>query len=109
MEPEIEMGIAKPVKSPFPVPKLVPIPPMRTPKRSAYGMLGYPLMIASTIALFLLIRSTGASIAAPAQTVHDADPAAVPASANLLLHVLLALVVVIIAARVSAPFASAST
>jgi len=60
--------------------------------------LAYPIMIAGAIGIFLLVRSTGSTLVAPAPAVVAAagDPAA---NAEVLLHVLLALVVVIIAAR----------
>ncbi|HXH94455.1 MAG TPA: cation:proton antiporter [Thermoanaerobaculia bacterium] len=60
--------------------------------------MAYPIMIAGAIGIFLLVRSTGSTLVAPAPAVVAAagDPAA---NAEVLLHVLLALVVVIIAAR----------
>jgi Kef-type K+ transport system membrane component KefB len=64
------------------------------------GVLAYPVMIGSTIGLFLLVRSVGSTLVAPAPAVAAASPGAAPANADVLLHVLLALVVVIIAARV---------
>jgi len=63
-------------------------------------MLAYPLMIAGAIGLFLLVRAAGATLVAPPPAVSgDTAPGAVPGNADVLLHVLLALVVVIIAAR----------
>jgi Kef-type K+ transport system membrane component KefB len=61
-------------------------------------MLGYPLMIAGAIGLFMLVRSFGSALVAPAPAV-TATAGAASTSANVLLHVLLALVVVIVAAR----------
>jgi len=63
-------------------------------------MLAYPLMIAGAIGLFLLVRAAGVTLVAPPPAVSgDTAPGAVPGNADVLLHVLLALVVVIIAAR----------
>jgi Kef-type K+ transport system membrane component KefB len=69
-------------------------------QRTWVGVLGYPLMIAGSICLFLLIRALGSELVAPAPTRATAAGAAVgSANANVLLHVLLALVVIIVAAR----------
>lgn len=68
--------------------------------RALAGALGYPLMIGGAIGLFLLVRSAGSTLVAPAPAVAAAAPGGAPASADVLLHVLLALVVVIVAARV---------
>lgn len=59
----------------------------------------YSLMISGTVALFLLIRGQGERLNAPPATSPDSS--AVPGSASLdtLLHVLLALAVIIITAR----------
>src|SRR4029079_12665560 len=67
--------------------------------RSLFSVLGYPLMIGGTIALFLLIRSAGTTLTAPAPPAAAGPVGAAPASSDVLLHVLLALVVVILAAR----------
>ena len=67
--------------------------------RSLFSVFGYPLMIGGTIALFLLIRSVGATLTAPAPPAAAGPVGAAPASSDVLLHVLLALVVVILAAR----------
>jgi len=70
----------------------------RSRGRAWAGALAYPIMIAGAIGIFLLVRSTGSTLVAPAPAVVPA--AGVPSSnAEVLLHVLLALVVVIIAAR----------
>ncbi len=70
----------------------------RSRGRALAGALAYPFMIAGAIGIFLLVRSTGSTLVAPAPAVVAA--AGVPSSnANVLLHVLLALAVVIIAAR----------
>jgi len=70
----------------------------RSRGRALVGALAYPIMIAGAIGIFLLVRSTGSTLVAPAPAVVAA--ASVPSSnAEVLLHVLLALVVVIIAAR----------
>jgi Kef-type K+ transport system membrane component KefB len=68
--------------------------------RAWAGVLGYPLMIGGAIGLFLLVQSAGSMLVAPAPLVATAGPGAVPAPADVLLHVLLALVVVIVAARI---------
>jgi K+:H+ antiporter len=62
-------------------------------------MLGYALMIGAAIGLFLLVRSLGSTLVAP-PAVPASSVGAAPGPANVLLHVLLALVVVIVAARV---------
>ena len=70
----------------------------RSRGRALAGALAYPIMIAGAIGIFLLVRSTGSTLVAPAPAVAAA--AGVPSNnAEVLLHVLLALVVVIIAAR----------
>jgi len=66
--------------------------------RKLAAILAYALMIAGAIGLFLLIRSIGSTLVA--QPPGSAAAAGVtPPGANVLLHVLLALVVVIVAAR----------
>jgi Kef-type K+ transport system membrane component KefB len=62
-------------------------------------MLGYPVMIGGATGLFLLIRAAGRSLVAPPPAGPAAAPGAAPPHADTLLHVLLALVVVILAAR----------
>jgi Kef-type K+ transport system membrane component KefB len=57
-------------------------------------------MIGGGAGLFLLVRSAGSTLVAPAPAVARAASGATPAGSEVLLHVLLALVVVIIAARV---------
>jgi Kef-type K+ transport system membrane component KefB len=70
----------------------------RSRGRALAGALAYPIMIAGAIGIFLLVRSTGSTLVAPAPAVAAAT--GVPSNnAEVLLHVLLALVVVIIAAR----------
>lgn len=69
--------------------------------RTLAAMLGYPIMIGGAIGLFLLVRSAGSTLVAPAPGIAAAPAAgATSAEADVLLHVLLALVVVIVAARV---------
>jgi Kef-type K+ transport system membrane component KefB len=64
----------------------------------AFAMLLYPLMIGATIGGFLMIRSVGATLAPPASlAAMAAGPMA--SKGEVLFHVLLALVVVIVAAR----------
>jgi Kef-type K+ transport system membrane component KefB len=63
------------------------------------SLLGYPVMIGGAVGLFLLVRSAGSTLVAPAPAVAVAAANATSAKADVLLHVLLALVVVIIAAR----------
>lgn len=65
-------------------------------------MLAYVLMIAGSIGLFLLIRSAGSTLVAPAgggAVTATATAAATASRGDVLLDVLLALVVVIVAAR----------
>lgn len=64
------------------------------------GMLGYPIVIGGAIGLFLLVRSAGSTLVAPAPAIAAAAAGATSTKADVLLHVLLALVVVIVAARV---------
>lgn len=59
----------------------------------------YLVMLAAAVGLFFLIRSAGEGLAAPAATVAMKQAAA-PAAPGTLMHVLLALAVVIVAARV---------
>jgi Kef-type K+ transport system membrane component KefB len=59
----------------------------------------YALMLGGTVGAFLLIRAQGSHLVAPEATAPPAA-AAKPASADTLLHVLLALAVVIVVARV---------
>jgi hypothetical protein len=68
--------------------------------RTLAGLLGYPIMIAGAIGLFLLVRSAGSTLVAPAPAIDAAAAGATSTKADVLLHVLLALVVVIVAARV---------
>jgi Kef-type K+ transport system membrane component KefB len=68
-------------------------------RRALSGVLGYPLMLGGAAGLFLLVRAAGSSLVAPAPAALDGAPGAAPAGADVLLHVLLALVVVIVAAR----------
>ena len=71
--------------------------------RTRAGMLGYPIMVACAIGIFLLIRSAGSTLVAPAPAsaaVAGAAVAETTTRVEVLLHVLLALVVVIVAARV---------
>lgn len=68
--------------------------------RPATSVLGYALMIGGGAGLFLLVRSAGSTLVAPAPVAARAASGATPAGSEVLLHVLLALVVVIIAARV---------
>jgi len=64
------------------------------------GVLGYPLMVGGAVGVFLLVRSAGARLVAPSPAVSSAAAGVGPAKVEVLFHVLLALVVVIIAARV---------
>ncbi|MFZ2490427.1 MAG: cation:proton antiporter [Thermoanaerobaculia bacterium] len=63
------------------------------------GVLGYPLMIAGAVGIFLLVRSAGSTLTAPAPTLTTPHGGGSSPQADVLLHVLLALVVVIVAAR----------
>jgi len=63
-------------------------------------MLGYPIVIGGAIGLFLLVRSAGSTLVAPAPAIAAAAAGATSTKTDVLLHVLLALVVVIVAARV---------
>jgi Kef-type K+ transport system membrane component KefB len=63
------------------------------------GVLGYPLMIGGAVGLLLLVRSIGATLVAPAPLEGAIAVATAPAKTDVLSHVLLALVVVIVAAR----------
>ncbi|MGZ7078779.1 MAG: cation:proton antiporter domain-containing protein [Thermoanaerobaculia bacterium] len=67
-------------------------------RRGLASFMAYALMIAAAIGLFLLIRSAGSTLVAPA--VKDVAPTAATGRADVLLDVLLALVVVIVAARI---------
>jgi Kef-type K+ transport system membrane component KefB len=64
----------------------------------AFAMLLYPLMIGATIGGFLMIRSVGATLTPPASLAAMAAGPMV-SKGEVLFHVLLALVVVIVAAR----------
>lgn len=68
--------------------------------KASNRLLGYPIMIAGAIGLFLLVRSAGSTLVAPAPAIDAAAAGATSTKADMLLHVLLALVVVIVAARV---------
>lgn len=57
-------------------------------------------MIGGAVGLFLLVRSVGTTLSAPSPSVAGASHAAATANVEVLFHVLLALVVVIVAARV---------
>ncbi len=72
----------------------------QSPGRTLTGVLGYPLMIGGAIGLFLLVRSVGTTLVAPSPTVAGTTHGAAPANVEVLFHVLLALVTVIVAARV---------
>jgi Kef-type K+ transport system membrane component KefB len=74
--------------------------PDRSRVRTWVSALAYPLMIVGAIGLFLLVRSSGSALVAPAPAVAAVPSGATPANADVLFHVLLALVVVIVAARV---------
>jgi Kef-type K+ transport system membrane component KefB len=67
--------------------------------RALSSALGYPLMLGGAAGLFLLVRAAGSSLVAPDPAAVEGAPGATPAGADVLLHVLLALVVVIVAAR----------
>lgn len=67
--------------------------------RAASALVGYPLMLGGAAGLFLLIRAAGVTLTAPAVEGERAPVGAPPGSTDVLLHVLLALVVVILAAR----------
>ncbi|MEA2236473.1 MAG: hypothetical protein QOC81_1197 [Thermoanaerobaculia bacterium] len=73
--------------------------PDRSRVRTFAGAIAYPLMIVGAIGLFFLVRSAGSSLVAAAPVAGSARPGAAPANADVLFHVLLALVVVIVAAR----------
>ncbi len=62
----------------------------------------YAMMIGATVACFLLVRSVGAELSAPAPSAIGAtvQQAARGSSANALLHVLLTLAAIVFAARV---------
>ncbi len=62
-------------------------------------LLGYPVMIGGAVGLFLLVRSAGSTLIAPAPAFVAATGNTTSATGDVLLHVLLALVVVILAAR----------
>ncbi|HEY5960786.1 MAG TPA: cation:proton antiporter [Polyangiaceae bacterium] len=66
--------------------------------RGVNGVWGYPLMLGGAIGLFLLIRSFGSKLVAPPSA--GIVSSVVPARADVLLHVLLALVVIILTARI---------
>jgi Kef-type K+ transport system membrane component KefB len=68
--------------------------------RTLAGVLGYPAMVAGAIGLFLLVRSTGSTLVAPAPASTAPAVGVMSSSPDVLLHVLLALVVVIVAARI---------
>lgn len=70
-----------------------------TKGRAFATVLAYAIMIGGAIALFLLVRSAGSTLDAPAPALPAMATSAPSAKADVLLHVLLALVVVIIAAR----------
>src|SRR5262245_22399214 len=61
--------------------------------------LGYLAMLAAAVGVFLLIRSYGMDLTAPASEPGHAVASAPRASTDALMHVLLALIVVIVAAR----------
>lgn len=66
----------------------------------AFGSaLGYLLMFGAAVGIFFLIRSVGSTLVAPAPAASTAISRAAPAQSNVLLHILIALVVIIVAAR----------
>ena len=67
---------------------------------TARRALGYPLMIAAAIGLFLMVRSAGSTLVAPPPAIAAADASPSSPKADVLFHVLLALTVVIVAARI---------
>lgn len=67
--------------------------------RGLASVLGYPLMIGGSVAAFMLVRSVGLTLEAPGRAPSSSAPTGPSAGADTLLHVLLALVVVIVAAR----------
>jgi Kef-type K+ transport system membrane component KefB len=66
--------------------------------RTLARVLAYPIMIAGAVGLFLLVRGAGSDLVAPPPAVASVVGTA-PAKPDALYHVLLALVVVIVAAR----------
>ena len=63
------------------------------------SVLKYSAMIGGAVGLFLLVRLAGSTLVAPAPTFTVPSVGASPVGTDVLLHVLLALVVVILAAR----------
>lgn len=63
------------------------------------GVLGYPLTIVAAVGLFLWIRAHGSLLQAPAPVAAVVGQASTAPKIDILFHVLLALVVVIAAAR----------
>jgi Kef-type K+ transport system membrane component KefB len=68
--------------------------------RSLGSVLGYPIMIAGALGLLLLVRSAGSTLVAPAPAIGAVAAGATSTKVDALAHVLLALVVIIVAARV---------
>jgi Kef-type K+ transport system membrane component KefB len=62
-------------------------------------LIGYGAMIGGTVAGFLFLRSYGARLVAPVAEHIENASAAIPPASDTLMHVLLALTVVILAAR----------
>jgi Kef-type K+ transport system membrane component KefB len=73
--------------------------PNPSPLRSVSRLFGYPLMIAGAIGLFLVVRSIGMRNVAPEPPPGVAPIGSAHASTDVLLHVMLALLVIIVAAR----------
>jgi hypothetical protein len=60
----------------------------------------YAMMIGATVACFLLVRSLGGQLSAPARAAATFQQAARGSSAHALLHVLLTLAAIVFAARI---------
>ena len=69
-----------------------------TPVRRS-SLLGYPAMIAAAVGVIALVLLRGETLAGPIRAADSALTATAPASPDVLLHVLLALLVIIVAAR----------
>ena len=69
-----------------------------TPARRS-SLLGYPAMIAAAAGVIALVLLRGETLAGPIRAGDVAPMATAPASPDVLLHVLLALLVIIVAAR----------
>src|SRR5215470_1561021 len=75
------------------------MPETPKPPARARTLIGYAVMLAATVGIYLIIRSSGQGLGAPDPTGPRFGEAPEAGSADTLLHVLIALAVVIVLAR----------